>query len=201
MVKKLRAAVWTRQWLAIVGAATIIIMASYVFAYQSARSAANELPRIISSAVERQLKSGAAPADTVPPSDTNLRDLSNGFVIITDEKAQILTTSAKLDGKPAMPPTSSFVLAKKHGQNELTWQPTKGLRLATLIKPYENGDVKLFIVSGQSLAETEKRLSSFIAVAILAWLATIIWVTLALRWGVKESASHRQKNRIDIDIR
>ncbi len=181
---KLINAPWFRQWLAIVGTATVIIAGGYIMAQQSTRSAANELPLTMAQTIKHEFEAGAAPGDAIPPGESDLADDSIPFAIITDDNQKVLAGSAQLSGKTVLPPDSNFKNAKTSGSNELTWQPKKDVKLATRITYYSKDNSTRFIITGQSLAEPEKRIANFGSLAVIAWLVTIVWVTLALRLGV-----------------
>lgn len=179
-MKRFLDAGYRRRWLTIVCAATIIIFGAYVAAQQTTRRSANNLPTFMSKAIKHELDTGAAPADAVPPTQSSLRDDSTAFAIITNADQRVLASSAILDGQKMVPPSGTFSSAGKHGSDSFTWQPDSGVRLATRVNSYQNGSK--FIVTGQSLAEPEKRIDSFGAVAVLAWIIMLAWVTIALGW-------------------
>jgi hypothetical protein len=81
-----------------------------------------------------------------------------------------------------------FDYVKKNGQDRVTWQPEPGMRLATVVVPYEKG----FVMAGRSLTEVEKRESqveNLCGLALLGtWAATLIVIVLGELFGRQKSA-------------
>ena len=169
-----------RQWLALVGAATLILGASYTMVQQSTRLAANDQPISLAQTLTAQLDSGATPNDVVSLQSINLRSNNNAFAIVTDTQQHILAGSAILDGQSPLPPKGVFNYMKSHSSDTFTWQPAGGVRLATYIIAYAGPTGAGYIVTGQSLSEPEKRIDTYTKLALAAWIAVIAWASLTL---------------------
>jgi hypothetical protein len=161
-----------RIWLAIVGAATLIIGASYLMIQQATRLSANDQPLINLQVAKNKLNFGINPEDVVTQPMSDLAFDSVPFIMIADDSHKLITTSALMNGQvPVLPPSGVFEYTKVHGSDRFTWQPASNVRLATIAEKYANG----YIISGQSLKEPEKRISTFTAIAAAGWLfATVL---------------------------
>jgi len=84
-------------------------------------------------------------------------------------------------------PTGVMDYVRKNGQDRVTWQPEVGIRMATVVVPYNNG----FVLAGRSLTEIEKRASQVESLSGLAmlgiWAATLIIIALGELVGRKKS--------------
>lgn len=169
-----------RTWLAIAGAATLIIGTAYTMVQQSTRLSADDLPLSTAQVAKQELQSGSNASDVVPTLKTDLKDDATVFVIITDNSKHVLASSAMLDGQTPLPPSGVFSFTSAHGSDHFTWQPQVGVRLATRVISYSNGPDHGFIISGQSLAPYENRISTYTWLALAGELAVLAWTYLVL---------------------
>jgi hypothetical protein len=178
-----------RIWLAIAGTATLLIGAAYIMVQQATRLAANDAPLALAQTIKNNLESGAAANDVVPGQNIDLRSNNNLFAIVTDGTQHVLASSATLDGQSPLPPKGVFMYTAKHGSDHFTWQPAGKVRLATRVLSYGNATDSGFIITGQSLAPAEERITIYTELALAAWLAIIAWTFLVLLlpgWAQKQ---------------
>jgi hypothetical protein len=169
-----------RIWLAIVGASTLVLGAAYAMTQQATRLAVNDLPLATAQTVKHELENGAGAADVVPSVKTDLSNDSTVFVTVTDSSQHVLASNAKLSGKSPLPPSGVFEYTKSYGMDQVTWQPSGNARLATIVLNYGEGQNSGFIITGQSLKQTEKRISVYTALAAAAWTAMLGCTTLTV---------------------
>jgi len=169
-----------RLWLALAGAATLVIGSSYAMVQQSTRLSADDLPLTTAQVAKQELQSGSNPKDIVPSLNTNLKTDSSVFTIITDSSKHVLASSATLDGLSPLPPNGVFSFTNTHGTDHFTWQPQTGVRLATRVISYGKSPNDGFIITGQSLKQYEDRISTYTYIALAAWLAVLAWSYLLL---------------------
>jgi len=167
-------------WLALVGAATLIIWSSYAMVQQSTRLSADDLPLTTAQVAKQELQSGSNAKDIVPALKTDLNTDSSVFTIITDGSKHVLASSATLGGQTPLPPNGVFSFTNTHGSDHFTWEPTAGVRLATRVIPYGKTPNNGFIITGQSLKQYEDRIKTYTYIALAAWLAVLAWSYLLL---------------------
>lgn len=97
------------------------------------------------------------------------------FLITYDRAGKPLSSTGILDGKTPTPPAGVFASAKKHGENRLTWQPKKGVRIA-MVLVYYGGAREGYVLSGRSLLEVEKREGIIEKIAVFGALASLFIV-------------------------
>jgi hypothetical protein len=179
-MNKLLGNIQLRLWLALAGAATLIIGSSYAMVQQSTRLSADDLPLTTAQVAKQELQSGSNPKDIVPSLKTNLKTDSSVFTIITDNSKHVLASSATLDGLTPLPPNGVFSFTNIHDTDHFTWQPQSGVRLATRVISYGKSPNDGFIITGQSLKQYEDRISTYTYIALAAWLAVLAWSYLLL---------------------
>jgi hypothetical protein len=179
-MKKLWERTEFRLWLAIVGSATLLLGAAYSMVQQEARLSLNDRPVSVTDSAKRLLESGSEPSDVVARQKTNLSQDDWLFTIVTDSSRHVLASSAILNGKTPLPPKGVFDYTQKHGSDTITWQPAKNVRLATYASTYKTDTGSGFVISGQSLKQTEDRLNKITFIAFAAWVIIVAWVSAIL---------------------
>lgn len=170
-----------RAWIAIVGAATLVLGAAYAMVQQSTRLSADDLPLTTAQVAKQELANNSDAKDVVPTLKTNLRTDISVFMIITDNTQHVLASSAVLDGQTPLPPRGVFAFTQQHGSDHFTWEPSPGVRLATRVTKFESKDSDSgFIITGHSLAPYEDRISTYTWIALAAWLAVVAWTYLLI---------------------
>lgn len=168
-------------WLAITGAAVLIIGAAYGMAQQSTRLSADDLPLTSAQTARQELRSGSEAKDVVPNLKTNLRSDQTVFMIITDDSQHVTASSATLDGQTPLPPKGVFDFTQQHGTDHFTWEPSPGVRLAARVLKYSAPDSSNgFIITGQSLQPYEDRISTYDWIALAAIIAVAAWSYLLI---------------------
>jgi hypothetical protein len=101
------------------------------------------------------------------------------FLITFDGNGKLLVANATLNGTTPLPPAGVFASAKKHGENRITWQPAKGVRIAAVVA-YYGGSREGYALAGRSLQEVENRVSGLQMLTFWAWLVTTIIAIIGL---------------------
>jgi hypothetical protein len=169
----------------------LVLGAAYAMAQQSTRLAVDDLPLATAQSIKYQLENGSEPNDVVPAIKTDLKNDSSLFVTVTDSSRHILASSAVLNGKTPLPPQGVFDFTKEHGKDQVTWA-TNGARVATTAINYGSSPNDGFIVAGQSLKEAEDRINTYGMIAIVAWLAMLIWTSVTLLWKPQKLSSKKK---------
>jgi hypothetical protein len=113
------------------------------------------------------------------------------FLMLYDSNKKLVDYSAVLQGKPAAIPTGALDTAKKLGENKITWQPQRGVRIATVIVYYK-GTKEGYALVGRSLKEVEKRIDMLLYGVIATWFITIV-LTLISVWYLNNSFNLKLK--------
>lgn len=142
----------------------------YAVGQQILRQSANDPQIQLAEDIAHLLDGTAKPSDLASTSRIDMAASLAPFLVVTDSKGAVLETTGQLDGKDPAIPLGVFDSTKKMGQDRVTWQPRKGVRIALVVVPYKDG----YVAVGRSLREVEKRENSVLQMAGGAWGALVI---------------------------
>ncbi len=167
-----------RRWLPIAALTTITCMLVYLEVQQSIRSAANDPQIQMAEDAVAALERGDAIEKIVPAARVEMERSLAPFLIIYDENRKTIAGSGTLRGLSPAPPTGVFEFVKANGEERVTWQPERGVRIASVVfrttaKP------AAWVLAGRNMREIEKREAYAQNVAAGALAATLC-VTLLL---------------------
>jgi len=101
------------------------------------------------------------------------------FKVLYDANGQPLQATGLLDGGLPKMPKGVFDFAKSHGENVLSWQPRKEVRMAMVIKSVQSSGVA-FVAVGRSLEEIEKREANLVNMIFMGWILCL--AVLLFHW-------------------
>ncbi len=156
---------------------TIVLGFTGVAVQQSLRQSAND-PQI--QAVESLVKATTTPK--VEPIDISTS--LGTFFIVVDKDLKPIAYSGMLDGKTPVPPAGVFDYVKTHGENRVTWEPKKGVRIAAVIMKM-NGENTGYALVGRSLREVEKRETLLMQLCLAAWVASMVVLAIGYWFATK----------------
>ncbi len=163
-----------RGWLPLAAAITGICLLVYATVQQSYRTGANDPQIQLAEDATKQLASGtrpeSLPAIVASPSVDIEQSLAT-FVIVYDERGKGLVGTGMLGGRMPAPPAGVFTVAREHGEDRVSWQPTRRARIAAVVRHSSAGE-GAFILAGRSLREIEARELS------LRMMCAIVWTVL-----------------------
>lgn len=141
---------------------------------QILRQSANDPQIQFSQDIAASLNSGNAPDAVIPPSKVDMEKSLALFIMIFDNKGNLVLSTGEISGKPPVLPPGIFDNVTRDGAERLTWQPQPDVRDATVVTKYEKG----FVLVGRSLKEVEIREHNLMVMVGLGWFVTMI-ATLA----------------------
>jgi hypothetical protein len=170
-----------RGWLPLAAAITGICLLVYATVQQSFRTGANDPQvQLVEDAIS-QLAFGTRPeslrAIVASPSVDMEQSLAT-FVIVYNDLGTVLVGTGMLGGRVPVPPAGVFAFAREHGEERVSWQPTRRARIAAVVRHSTAGS-GAFVLAGRSLREVEARELSLRTTCGLAWIV-LLTATLAL---------------------
>lgn len=152
---------------------TIMFVFMYAVAQNVLRSGAND-PQIQMAEDAAFLLQNQTPMGPIVPEKTvEVSQSLAPFIQVYDKKGSLLDANVMLHGKSFTISKEALNYAKDYGENRLTWQPEKGVRIAAVISHYD-GQNPGFVVAGKSLRETENRIGNIGKLCFLAWVGMMI---------------------------
>ena len=94
------------------------------------------------------------------------------FLMVFNDAGQLLGANAELDGQSTLPPKGVFDYVRQHGEERVTWQPQRGVRIAAVIVRVQ-GPQPGFVLAGRNMREVEARIGDVRTMAGLTWLGML----------------------------
>jgi hypothetical protein len=164
------------KWLPFAVVVTSFCLLAYVTVQQSLRQGANDPQIQMAEDAAAALKRGASANSVIPKTPVEMSASLAPFMILLDGAGKTVASSGLLDGALPHYPTGALNASKASGENRVTWQPGPGVRIASVVVPYDNG----FVVAGRGLREVETRESQTQTFAMVIWLLTLVAVLLVI---------------------
>lgn len=161
-----------RHGLPLAGLATAICVLVAVAAQQVYRQSADDPQIQIARDAAGRLAAGAPADEVVPSTPVDFSESPAPFVVVMDEAGAIRASSGRLGGAPRRLPQGVLEHARETGEERVTWQPQRGVRVASVVVHY-SGAAAGFVLAGRSLRETERRTAQIQWLAGVAWAATL----------------------------
>jgi hypothetical protein len=177
-----------KRWLPLAVATAGLCGLAYLTVQQALRQGANDPQIQMAEDAANALNGGASVDSIVPATKVELAESLAPFLIVYDDSGNVKASSASLHGSVPVYPSGVLHYVRQNGEERVTWQPEKGIRMATVVTRYAKG----FILSGRSLREVEKRadgIEQICGLVLLAiWAATFILIVLGELSGHKMQA-------------
>jgi hypothetical protein len=164
--------------------ATGLALALNIIPQQVLRLGANDPQIAIAGDLVARLEQGIAPTEAVPAGSIDLSRSLTPFLIAYDDQGQPLASQAQLNGKTPTPPSGVFANVRQHGEDRISWQPRRDVRIAAVIQRV-NGPQPGFVLAGRNMREVESREALVGQLAGLTWIgmmAVILVGTAVFGW-------------------
>ncbi len=160
-----------RHWLPLAAVITAMCGLAYLLVQQAGRQGANDPQIQLAEDAAVALAQGAA-AESLLPTQIDVGKSLAPFVIVYDDAGQVVAGSGLLHGEVPAVPAGVLEYTRWRGQDRITWQPERGVRIAAVVVRSE-GTNPGFVLAGRSLREVEVRATSMELIAGAAWAATL----------------------------
>jgi hypothetical protein len=160
------------RWLPLAAVVTALCALVYLAVQQSLRHAANDPQIQLAEDAAQALAQGGAPGSVLPASRVDIAQSLSPFVAVFDAGGESVVSSATLHGKVLHLPAGVFDFVRRHGEHRVSWQPERGVRIASVIVGY-GGAKPGFVLSGRSLREAERRTAQLGQITGIAWTLTL----------------------------
>ncbi|MFL5787393.1 MAG: hypothetical protein ACJ748_05030 [Flavisolibacter sp.] len=160
------------QHLSAIAIITIVMALIYASVQQTYRANANDPQILIAHDLRDNLSAGKQPSAFYTDSIDLEKSLAT-FVQTYDAHAKPLWTTGYIEGKLPQLPVSVINYVKEHGEDWITWQPRRSIRMAMGIVRTNSSPVA-YIAVGRSLREVEERVSRLITIVGICWTLCIV---------------------------
>jgi len=163
-----------RSWLPLAIAIVGVIGFGWLGLQQAYRNAADDPQVEMAKDAAAGINQHQPVSAVIPKTLIDVKTSEAAFMVITDQDGKALATSGQLDGSAPIPPKGSLETAKKKGLNRLTWEPSKGLREATIIVPFDaSANSHGYVIVARSIKEAERRETDLAHLAFAAAIVTL----------------------------
>ncbi|HXB43523.1 MAG TPA: hypothetical protein VNV85_05675 [Puia sp.] len=151
---------------------TVIFLMMYAGVQQTYRSGANDPQIQIARDIARELREGETIEHIFPRDSFDISKSLSSFAVVYDSSSKPLRSSGFLNGTPPQLPPGVFDFVKSHGEDMVTWQPHRGVRMAMVLCFVQSPNVR-FVAVGRSLREIEIRENNLVSMVLGGWLVCI----------------------------
>jgi hypothetical protein len=162
-----------KRWLVMAAVSTVLCLLVYASTQQVLRQSANDPQIQMAEDAAISLSNGAQISSVVPASNIDISKSLSPFMILYNNDGVAVISNGSLHGKIPSPPAGVFEHARMNGQNRLTWQPERGVRIASVIISY-SGSYSGFVLAGRSLREIEVRESQMLTFSGISLLILLV---------------------------
>jgi hypothetical protein len=166
-------------WVGLTSVSVIFLLTAYLAVQQNYRLTANDPQIQIAEDTAKELANSQKNQLEVSPNKTDISRSLSVFIIVYDDKGQVVTSSAILDGKNPELPIGVLYYARDHGRNLFTWQPKPGVRIAAAVAKF-SGKQSGYVLVGRSLREVEVRIDKLTSIFGISLAAIIILESLTV---------------------
>lgn len=168
--------------LVLAGISSVLALALYLIPQQVMRNGANDpqiematnlAARLGRFGVAGGLQQGAGNNGSV----VDMAHSLSPFVIVYNDRGQVLGSTGQLDGQTPVPPAGVFNSVRVHGEERVTWRPGGGPRIAAVVERV-NGREPGFVLAGRSLREVQARIDHVRNLAGLTWLGMLALIAV-----------------------
>ena len=169
------------RWIQLAALATALSLLVYLAVQQVGRQTANDPQLQVARDAAVALAAGQPAAALTSGSQVDIGRSLSPWITIVDERGNIIASSGRLHGELRTVPAGVLETARSIGEERVTWQPERGVRMATIVIHKPNGG---FVVAGRSLQESEERTAHYGSLVLAGWLATILGL-LVVVWATE----------------
>ncbi len=163
-----------KNWLPLAIAISSICLLVYTSVQQSIRRGANYPQIQIAQDLKDNLNTAKQKEEEVSSSNIDPSKSLSNFAIIFNDEGHPVASSASLDGRIPIPPQGVFDYVRSKGEDRFTWEPRRGVRIATVVLKYGRG----FVLVGRSLKEVESLEDWIFKMVFITWIGTL-FITFA----------------------
>lgn len=161
-----------KYWVPVAFLTAFACFVSYLTAQQVLRHLANDPQVQMAEDAASALERGRPPEDLTKGDTIDISRSLAPFIIVFDEAGAPVAANAVLDGAVPKPPGGVFCSCGG-GENRVTWQPRRGVRIASVIV-HHGGAQPGFVLAGRSLRESERRTDRIGMLLFLLWVVTAL---------------------------
>lgn len=181
-------------WIPFFTVITLLSGLLYVAIQQDLRLSANDPQIQIAQDSANSLSAGINPLDLIPSQKIDISRSLATFMIIYNNKYQVIASSATLNGSTPKIPNGVLSYTKSNNEDRFTWQPVGSVRIAAVSQRYD-GDGGGYVLVGRSMKEIENRIDNISHDIFFGWFITSICTLLSIYMVSKFTDNKKDSKR------
>lgn len=165
------------RWLQLAALATAFSILVYLAVQQVGRQTANDPQLQMARDAVSAMAAGLPASAVTQGQQVNIGRSLAPWITVVDDSGNIVSSTARLHGEARSLPGGVFEHARLSGEERVTWQPERGVRMATVVVHRPSGG---FVVAGRSLEESEARTAGYGKLVLAGWAATLVGLLLVV---------------------
>lgn len=167
-----------KYWLLVAFLTAFTCFVTYAIAQQVLRHLANDPQVQMAEDAASALERGRQPGEMVKGDTIDIGLSIAPFLIVFNQDGAPVASNAVLDGAVPKPPGGVFGSCGR-GESRVTWQPRKGVRIASIIV-HHGGAQPGFVLAGRSLRDSERRTGLIGTLLLALWVVTALGSLVAI---------------------
>jgi hypothetical protein len=151
---------------------SLICAMLYLTVQQCYRMGANDPQLQISSNICDRLSRGQPAGNLFNGDSLDIARTQSTFGVLFDPSGQPIQSTGLLNGKMPHLPSGVFAFTKDKGEDRISWQPERGVRIAMVIQQVSAPGIG-FVGIGRSLKDVEERIQNLGWMVLICWLISI----------------------------
>lgn len=164
------------RFLILAGLTTAVCVLIWLGVQQVSRQSANDPQIQVARDAAARLDRGALIESVLPRDEVDPSCSLAVFVTVFDRTGTPVASSGRIRGELRTPPSGVLDFVRQNGEERVTWQPERGVRIATVAVRFSNG----VVLAGRSLAETEWRIQRHGRLIAAWWGAMMVGLLVAV---------------------
>ncbi|HEY4874234.1 MAG TPA: hypothetical protein VIH86_01555 [Puia sp.] len=156
---------------------TILCLLIYASVQQGYRTAANDPQIQLASEIKNHLEQSRSIENIFPCDSIDLLKTLSIFAVLYDNQCHVIESSASLNNENPILPKGVFDVVKINGEDIVTWQPKKNVRMAMVVMKVNSAQVN-YVAVGRSLSETEVRESDLLFMVFIGWIICMSFISI-----------------------
>jgi hypothetical protein len=148
---------------------TVLCLLIYASVQQEYRTSANDPQIQLAADIKNRLEQLYSIENIFPRDTIDLAKCLGVFAVLYDKDEYVIRSSALLNNENPVLPKGVFDVVKMNGEDRVTWQPQRSVRMAIVVMKVNSIHVN-YVVVGRSLRETEVREGDLLFMVFVGWI-------------------------------
>ncbi len=161
-------------WLPYAFTISLLIGFVYVGLQGYIRTAANDPQVYLAENLASDLFKNQPPSAQLSGQTIDIETSTAPFVILYDSNGRAADGTGRLHDQLPVLPRGVYDYTQKHGEDRITWQPQANVRVAAVVRYYQNSKHAGFVLAGKNLREVEHQENQLLILSVITWAVGLL---------------------------